>query len=134
MRTVWILLTGAILSVAAFSAHSDPLAEERYRAKYGRYTPAAEARQEAARQLTAAMASRVEASVCCQQMKVASRNAAVTESSTDMHFRAKYGRSTPAKEARQRAVAEERAAHTKGRLAIAASGLLCRHECCLDGQ
>ena len=47
MKTPRFFLTGVVFAIAASAASNDQLAEERYRMKYGRYTPAEEARREA---------------------------------------------------------------------------------------
>jgi hypothetical protein len=112
MRTTIVLLTGAMLSLTAFGSN-DPFAEERYRMKYGRYTPAEEARQKTVREARAKTAAAVEVAMCCRYMNGSHQNVAVSDTFTETHFRTKYGRSTPAAEARQRAAAEETAAHVR---------------------
>ena len=48
MNTLLTLLLAGALAASGTSGVNDPMAEERYRAKYGRYTPAEEARRQAA--------------------------------------------------------------------------------------
>jgi hypothetical protein len=45
MKTITVLFAGAMLTSAAFALTSDSGAEERFRMKYGRSTPATEAQQ-----------------------------------------------------------------------------------------
>ena len=48
MKTyVAVLLAGAMLSATAFAAEGDSSREERFKAKYGRYTPTEEVRLQA---------------------------------------------------------------------------------------
>jgi hypothetical protein len=112
MRRTIVLFIGAILSLTAFGSN-DPFAEERYRMKYGRYTPAEEARQKAPGEDQAKTGAAVELATCCRYMDVSLQNAGVSETFVESHFRIKYGRSTPAAEARRKAEAEERAAHVR---------------------
>jgi hypothetical protein len=55
MKSAVVFLAGALLISTAFG--SDPFAEERFKAKYGRYPAAEEARREGAK--TAAKAQKV---------------------------------------------------------------------------
>ena len=45
MKTAIVLFAGVMTASAALAAMNDRMAEERYRAKYGRNTPAEEARK-----------------------------------------------------------------------------------------
>ena len=113
MRRTIVLLTGAMLSLTAFGGSTDTSAEERYRMKYGRYTPAEEARQKTQREAQAKIAAAVEVATCCRYMNASLQNAGVADTFVESHFRIKYGRSTPAAEARERAAAEETATHVR---------------------
>ena len=51
MKTLMtMLVAGAMLASAAHANSADPMADERFRAKYGRYTPAEETRRHAVEQ------------------------------------------------------------------------------------
>jgi hypothetical protein len=113
MRTTIVLLTGAVLSLTLFGGSADSSAEERYRMKYGRYTPAEEVRQKAQREAQANAATAAEVATCCRYMNASLQNARVADTFVESHFRIKYGQGTPAAEARQRAAAEETAAHVR---------------------
>jgi hypothetical protein len=99
-----MLVAGAILTLAPFSARANSETEERYRAKYGRYTEAYEAREKAAH--------KVDAPACCRNMNALFKNEP-RESFTEALFRSKYGRSTPRVEAREKLVAEANAKNVR---------------------
>jgi hypothetical protein len=103
MKRTTILLAGAMLSLTVIAGANDPFAEERYRMKNGRYTPAEEARlksrREAAPKSTAA---------CCRS---AFASAIADPASNEARFRIKNGRNTPAVEARERALSAAAAIH-----------------------
>ena len=101
MRTTMILVTGALFSLAAFGA--DSFTAKRYRAKYGRSTPAEEARENTAVQR--------EAPACCRTRNDSFNNARPLRTFAEMFFHAKYGRNTAAAEARENLAAEETAKH-----------------------
>jgi hypothetical protein len=103
MRRIATLVAGAMLTLAPFSARANSETEERYRAKYGRYTEAYEAREKAARKVDAP---------ACRNMYVPFKNEQL-ESFAEARFRAKYGRSTPRVEAREKLVAEANAKNAR---------------------
>jgi hypothetical protein len=103
MRTKAMLCAGAVLSLAAFANSTDSFTEERYRAKYGRYTPAAEARQK--------LVAKPEAPACCRSVSASFKNAPRWQASAEAVFRTKHGRNTPAGEAREKLAATERRMH-----------------------
>ena len=109
MKTARVFLTGVVFAVAAFAASNDQFAEERYRMKYGRYTPAEEARRKA---VAAEKNDAVEyvGQACCRHMPHDTA-LAMKPSANDAWFRAKFGRNTPAYEAGKKAVEVQVAAH-----------------------
>jgi hypothetical protein len=138
MKTVVILLAGALSLSTAFG--SDPFAEERFKAKYGRYTPAEEARREALKKAEKAAklqkSEHAEAGMCDMPdcCKSQSKTGAKAEVSTaDTHaealFRAKYGRPSPVKEVRI-AEAKREAAEKLS----ASSAPMCNNNCCNSGE
>ena len=110
MKTRMMILTGAMLSFTAFAWQGDPMAEERYKLKYGRYTPAEEARQKALKEARGKAADESDVSACCRKMNAALKKSG-RETFADERFRVKYGRSAPATEARAATDAEVAAAH-----------------------
>lgn len=60
-----VLFTGAMLSSAAFSSDGDPYREERFKAKFGRYTAIEEARRAALVQQTRTSAKECAKHECC---------------------------------------------------------------------
>lgn len=109
MKTAKVFLSGVVFAFVAFAASSDQLAEERYRMKYGRYTPAEEARRKAVADKRKDAAEYV-GQACCRNMP---HDTALTvkPSANEAWFRAKFGRSTPAYEAEKRAVEVQVVAH-----------------------
>ena len=101
MRTTVIVFAGAMLSLAACAAAIGSSAEERYRARYGRYTSA-----EGARKKTAA---NHEEPACCRNVNGSFKNALSSRAPAEARFRAKYGRNTAMAEARERQAAQETA-------------------------
>ena len=96
MRTAIILFAGALLTSGTFAWSSDPFAEERYRMKTGRYTPAEEARQRAVQDAQAiSIVKPAEQAVCYpMQMSMAGSTAPVANGfGTEERFRLKYDRS-----------------------------------------
>jgi hypothetical protein len=85
----------------------DPYAEERFRMKYGRNNPAEEARQKAAQAFYAKNMLNCERHGCAGGSETKPNAAAMAEVKGDpnaeLRFRMKYGRNTPAEEARQKA-------------------------------
>ena len=110
MKTPKVFLTGVVFAIAAFAASNDQLAEERYRMKYGRYTPAEEAR------LKVVAAERKDAveyvgQACCRHMPHDNALVAREPSANEAWFRAKFGRNTPAYEGGKKVVEAQVAAH-----------------------
>ena len=60
MKRTASFVAGAVFALAAFSAQPNSESEERYRAKYGRYTQAYENRDKAP--------AEVEVAACCRNM------------------------------------------------------------------
>jgi len=106
MRNTAILL-GIMVASAALAGTHDPMAEERYRMKYGRYTPAEEARRAARPEVNH------EAGACCRTMHGSSTSALVGSDASGQgaRFAAKFGRIPPQAEARTRVVEADLAAH-----------------------
>ena len=107
MRNTTILLTGIIVGAAAFAA-SDPMAEERYRMKYGQYTPAEQARRAARIEV-----SHDAAGACCRMTHPSTTVVTSDASGQQARFVAKYGRLTPQAEALKQRSDAEMAAHVK---------------------
>ena len=82
-----ICMTGALLASSVWAQGSD--SEQYFRAKYGRNSPAEEARQKAAQANSA------------WRQEALPEVAAPNDSWTEQLFRAKYGRNSPKEEARQ---------------------------------
>lgn len=76
MKTAMILFTAAL----AFASANDRLAEERYKAKYGRYSPAEEARRKAAKETVSV--------ACCRHTTA---TPAPVATAADTRHKAKYG-------------------------------------------
>jgi hypothetical protein len=114
MKTAMFLFAGVMISTTALATQGDPMAEERYRMKYGRYTPAEEARQKAAKERSADATAYVGQS-CCRHMKHETTVERVTlnSASTEAYFKMKYGRSIPGAEAREKAAEEQVAMHIR---------------------
>ncbi|MEO7652309.1 MAG: hypothetical protein ABIZ80_17730 [Bryobacteraceae bacterium] len=108
MKTATVLFAGVMIASMALGQAGDPFAEERYHRKYGRYTPAEEARRKAAKDETKYVGQ-----ACCRNMahEALAGQVAMTSSGTEAYFRAKYGRAAPAAQARQKATDEQTATH-----------------------
>jgi cytochrome c5 len=109
MRNTAFFLAGVMVASAVVANASDPTAEERYRIKYGRYTPAEEARRAGRTQPRQHMAGD-----CCRSAHGAPVAMAATKndpSSEEARFAAKYGRVPPQAEVRERRAEPELAAH-----------------------
>src|SRR4051812_25544176 len=105
MKTLFsLLVTGALLSSLAYGTEAD----ERFRIKYGRYSPSAELRNR-----TGARAATEEIALCCRTTSALGQNV------TDERLRAKLGRSTPSEEIRDRRAAGESAVHAEKCLELA---------------
>jgi hypothetical protein len=99
MKTMMsFLIAGAMLASVSMATSNDQWAEERLKAKTGRYSPAEEARR--ADVFHAAKHNDEECAqhACCRREheSAADRNAAVGSTWTDELLRAKYGRDTTA--------------------------------------
>jgi len=94
---ITLVMAGALVATSVVAGVNDQLTEERYRAKYGRYTPAEESRRKAAEVTRAHTATACEREACCQRIaSKASVNRRVlgvlSNSDADARFRAKWGR------------------------------------------
>ena len=100
MKTSKVFLSGVVFAITAFAASSDQFAGERYRMKYGRYSPVEETRRKA----VAAERKDVEyvGQACCRNMPHDTALAG-KPSANEAWFRAKLGRNTPAYEAGKKA-------------------------------
>jgi hypothetical protein len=107
MKIAKVLISGVVF--AALAASSDQSAEERYRMKYGRYTPAEEARRQ---RVEAERKDVVEyvGETCCRHMPQDTA-LAMKPSANEAWFRAKFGRNTPAYEAGRKAADVQVAAY-----------------------
>ena len=106
------------MASAAFAGVNDSFAEERYRIKYGRNTPAEEFRQ-AAEKAEPTTVTSYAGHDCCWQIQQQAAHAAripLNSSGVEERFRAKYGRSSPSAETLERE-AEERTAECLSRCA-----------------
>jgi hypothetical protein len=98
MKTVIALVVAGILTASVGVAGvNDQMAEERYRAKYGRYSPAEERRQHASEEARRNTAIRCEREGCCHaasQDTAAAQNHSDTRTISDaaQRFMAKWGR------------------------------------------
>src|SRR4051794_38475031 len=87
-RLLPLLLAGAIVTSLAYG--TDQTADERFRIKYGRYSPLVEARNQAI-----ARAAHEETPLCC-------RTASLSRTALQERLRAKLGRTTTGEEVRER--------------------------------
>ena len=98
MKTLIALVVAGILTASAgIAGVNDQMAEERYRAKYGRYSPAEERRQHASEEARGNTAIRCERKGCCHaapQDTAAVQNMPDTRAVSDAaeRFVAKWGR------------------------------------------
>ncbi len=105
MKTAIVVFAGAMFASMAMATVSDQSSEERYRAKYGRYTPAQESRLKDVQAASAVTATEPAGPVCCRswhrhdRLVVSTsistdrfRNAVTATSSEEARFVAKYGR------------------------------------------
>ena len=137
MKAIIFLITGTLFVATAFG--SDPYAEERFKAKYGRYSPAEEARRDAAKNAQKAAAKSQEPRAaeiamcdmpnCCKRDKTAQAKLSTADTYPEALFRAKYGRPSPVKEVRI-AEAKQKAAES---VAVAAT-TECNGHCCTRGE
>ena len=138
MNTIVILVAGAVFVSTAFG--SDPYAEERFKAKYGRYTQAEEARREAAKNARTAAIEKGKSQAaetaicdmpnCCKREKKARKTEVSTaETYAEALFHSKYGRPSPMKNIRI-AQARRQSAETL----TAATAQLCTGDCCNRGE
>jgi hypothetical protein len=116
MKTAIVLFAGALFTSAAFGAANDSQAEQRYKMKYGRNTPAVEALQN---QTHSGNVFAGQMPGCCRSMTT---GAAPVGQATEERFRMKYGRNTPAADRPAEHVLMASAAHT------------CEMACCQHGQ
>ena len=102
MKRTAIFVAGAVFALSAFGAQPNSESEERHRAKYGRYTQTYEKWDKAP--------AKVEVAACYMNALLKNEPRA---SFAEALFRAKYGRSTPRVEAREKLVAEANAKHVR---------------------
>jgi hypothetical protein len=134
MKTFVVILAGALFVSTAFA--SDPYAEERFKAKYGRYTPAEEARREALKKPAKAQSAALEAEVamcempgCCKPGAAAKSEVSAGDAHIDALFRAKFGRPSPVEEARIAEAKREPAVSAR-----AVTSPRCDRNCCDRGE
>jgi hypothetical protein len=89
-----VMLAAAMLVSVSLSADGDPLREERFKAKTGRYTPAEEARRQA-------LTARCSDHECCRHKHVAAQQATAATNWKNLWFQSKWGRSIRMDELRQ---------------------------------
>ena len=109
MKTTLVLFTVAISMLAA----DGPSREEQYRAKYGRYTPAYEARLQSERAATAPIELKNSIPDCCRTLQAGEKraNGGGNAILAEERNRVKYGRYSPAKEAAVKTEAAKIAIH-----------------------
>jgi hypothetical protein len=135
MKTAMVFMAGAMFLSTAFG--SDSGSEERFRMKTGRYTPAEEARREAAKIAAKGAVARQGISCakhgCCanheEHAVVAKLEVTPGDPGAEERFRMKFGRSSPA-EAR-RVAAAQRATNEP---VLLASVNMCKGDCCKHRQ
>ena len=133
MKTMILILAGALSLSTVYG--SDPFFEERLKMKTGRYSPAEEARRENARLAATQAKAKVGMSCdkhgCCTRTEQASARPAATlgDPGAEERFKMKYGRSTPAEEARI-ATAKKATAEP----VLLASARTCDGDCCKNHQ
>lgn len=105
MKLTMILIATMITSLTM--AAGVPFQEQQYRAKYGRYTPAYEAKLMTEPTAKSPLQLEEEAADCCRNLHTAQVDLA------EERNRVKYGRYSPRKEAQVRAVQVELAGHVR---------------------
>ena len=134
MKSVVVFLAGALFVSTAIA--SDPYAEERFKAKYGRYTPAEEARREALKKAAKAQNAAPSSELaicdmpdCCGSTKaMAKTEVSNADTYAEALFRAKFGRPSPMKETR---IAE---AKREVNERVVAAAPMCDRGCCHRGE
>src|SRR5689334_21103156 len=130
MRTVIFLIAGALSLSTAFG--QDPYFEERLKMKTGRYSPGEEARREkaalAAKRAKAKPVMSCDKHGCCTRTEQAVAKSAATlgDPGAEERFRIKYGRSSPAEEARIAAAKLPASSEP----VLVASARICEGDCC----
>jgi hypothetical protein len=135
MKTAMVFIAGAMFLSTAFG--SDSGSEERFRMKTGRYTPAEEARREAAKIAAKETGAKQGMSCakhgCCTnhegQASVAKAEVTPGDPGTEERFRMKFGRISPAAESR--VAAAQRATNEP---VLLASVNMCEGDCCKHRQ
>ena len=135
MKTTKVLLSGVVFTFAAFAASGDQFAEERYRVKYGRYTPAEETGKKAAAvQVAAYVAGFTELGRCplTRLGKTEARSYTIAGNLTDSETRrqAKYGQTLSAEERRKTTPT----ASGEKPLVAATEHSICTEACCTHGE
>lgn len=135
MRTAIVLIAGTMFLSTAFG--SDFGSEERFRMKTGRYTPAEEARRDAAK--IAANSARAKQVISCtmhgcctnhqEQAALATSEVTLGDPGAEERFRMKFGRISPSVESR--AAAAKRAINEP---VLLASVNMCEGDCCKHRQ
>lgn len=96
MKTMMILLfAGAMSSSAMLASTNDQWAEERMKAKTGRYSPAEEARREARARESEDQDQTCKKQSCCRHQHASAKNKR-SSNSADTLLASKLGRGTPA--------------------------------------
>jgi len=130
MRIVIFLIAG-VMSLSTAFGKGDPGFEERFKMKTGRNTPAEESRRQiaslAAKQAKAKPAMSCDKHGCRTRTDQAVAKSAITlgDPGAEARFRMKYGRSSPAEEARIAA-----AKRTANEPTLLASAHICEGDCC----
>ena len=132
MRTVILFVAGAMSLSTAFG--NDPGFEERLKMKTGRYTPAGEARREkasiAAKQVKAKPVMSCDQHGCCTRTgQAVAKSATLGDPGAEARFRMKFGRISPAEEAR---IAAAKRATVEP--VLIASVRICDGDCCKHRQ
>lgn len=133
MKAIILFVAGAMSLSTAFG--SDPGFEERFKMKTGRYAPAEEARREkasiAARQAQTKPATSCDKHECrtCTEQVVAKFATTLGDPGTEARFQTKFGRISPAEEARIAA-----AKRPTDKPVLLASARTCEGACCKHYQ
>ncbi|MFN0104673.1 MAG: hypothetical protein ACKV2U_21615 [Bryobacteraceae bacterium] len=109
MKTTMVLFVATMFASMTMATAGVPLAEEQYRAKYGRYTPAYEARLKSAPAAKTPIGTENAVPDCCRSLQARDQRANGVGNAilTEERNRVKYGRYSPAKEAQVKAALVE---------------------------
>ena len=131
MKTIILFVAAAMSLSTAFG--SDPGFEERFKMKTGRYTPAEEARREkasiAARQAQTKPVMNCDKHECCTRTEqlVAESTTTLGDPGAEARFQTKFGRISPAEEARISAAKRPTAESVLLASARTCEGACCKH-------